>query len=102
MQLFIRQFGLCHWCGCPMSLMLKHRNGHASLYTTLDHIVKREHGGTYHISNVVAAHGACNAARDHDVPFHDHKTRMQKRLAFYMKELEFSQMLLPHRSVPTT
>jgi hypothetical protein len=37
----------------------------SSIDATLDHIIKREDGGTLHMSNVRLAHGACNAGRHH-------------------------------------
>jgi 5-methylcytosine-specific restriction endonuclease McrA len=90
MRLFIRQFGLCHWCGSPMSLQHRNRNGNASIYATLEHVKRKADGGTLYYTNAVVAHGKCNSGRHgQEAGYQEHLERMRKRFAVLAKELEF-------------
>lgn len=82
---FVKQCGLCHWCGLlmqtnPMTLSGRHND----LYATFEHIVRASHlraqGQTSPPNNQVLAHAVCNRRRDEldDVAFAGHIARMQR------------------------
>lgn len=90
-RLFIRQFGLCYWCGSPMSLQRKHAKGNASIYCTFEHLIPRRDGGRWRMDNLVGAHGKCNSGREANPEKKARrKKRRQQQFSELIKELEFT------------
>lgn len=57
-KLFNLQGGLCHYCGCRMTLFIGRRNT-----ATRDHVIPRSAGGPTQMWNLVAACHDCNQAK---------------------------------------
>ena len=56
--------GACHLCHQPADLTFYGRTGAFGDDTTnIDHLVPQAHGGDDHPSNLMVAHGVCNAIR---------------------------------------
>ena len=72
-----------------MSLQRKHANGHASIFATIEHVVRKADGGGWR-DNVVLAHGKCNSGR-HGEPegYQAHLDAMRKKARMLAQELEF-------------
>lgn len=58
---FVRQGGMCHYCGCPM--WLDGPPGPSFLCCTAEHLRARCDGGGNGASNIVAACWFCNRTR---------------------------------------
>jgi 5-methylcytosine-specific restriction endonuclease McrA len=73
-RLYAQQKGKCHYCGNPVPY---HR-------ITFDHIVRRRHGGTNHISNLVLACQPCNQYREMEDAAPEVKQRFLRRMTHYI------------------
>ena len=62
MAAFVRQHGLCYWCGKPMLTPVE-CDGNARHRVTVEHLQPSSEGGRDHRSNIVAAHAKCNNLR---------------------------------------
>lgn len=81
--LFRQQGGLCHDCGCQMTM--KRPGGKKSWaplpknFATLEHKLARSLGGTDHISNLVVSCHACNNGKS-AVEYREHQRQIGYRI----------------------
>lgn len=69
LELYGSQDGKCHWCDKPMSLERKRTTATGRVkdngtFATFEHLKPRHLGGGFSRTNIVLAHGTCNAKRD--------------------------------------
>jgi 5-methylcytosine-specific restriction endonuclease McrA len=91
---FVRQCGLCYYCGLPMiprgaveqlsSELALSLNQAQSVTATAEHLHARSDGGADTEKNIAAAHLVCNQRRHHVHPAPDpetYKAKVKRRLA---------------------